>query len=377
MLWWELEQWPTEVRWYLENAGYQKAEELMYWPAKPFQYQDDIKFFLKSFLPDYNHFDAPMAVRNQNQTFISTGLFSTADLLTESKMTDGTAGNNKLSINLNHAVVKIETAGDKVTGVVAYDLLAKRYRTFKARHVVLSAGTIESAKLAKMSTLKDPNGLIGKGITDHPIFFTHFSIPQGKPKHSKEFSSKILSQHKQSSAIAHPYNMLIELGADLNQGRYLDIDILKQHQIQKANSMLCEIVFLFNSPLVAENKVIHNGQSFTKPFIDMKDSNSADNFWGEVNNLKNQVIAQLEGEALQGDDLTLKRAALGGVAHEVGTLRLGAGNTGVVDESLKFNGYDNLFVCDLSVFPVSAAANPTLTLAALSIRLSEHIKTLL
>lgn len=92
--------------------------------------------------------------------------------------------------------------------------------------------------------------------------------------------------------------------------------------------------------------------------------------------MKNQVIAELEGEAIVGEDLTLKRAGLGGVAHEVGSLRLGVGATGVVDENLQYNGYNNLFVCDLSVFPSSPAANPTLTLAALSLRLVEYIKSL-
>lgn len=49
-------------------------------------------------------------------------------------------------------------------------------------------------------------------------------------------------------------------------------------------------------------------------------------------------------------------------------------NDGVVDTNLKFLGYDNLYACDLSVFPTSPAANPTLMLAAMAIRLAEHLK---
>jgi choline dehydrogenase-like flavoprotein len=74
------------------------------------------------------------------------------------------------------------------------------------------------------------------------------------------------------------------------------------------------------------------------------------------------------------NDLSLKEAGLGGVAHEVGTLRLSANGDGVVDADLKFLSYDNLYACDLSVFPSSPAANPTLTLAALAIRLADHLK---
>ena len=125
----------------------------------------------------------------------------------------------------------------------------------------------------------------------------------------------------------------------------------------KGNAMLCEIVFLFNSPLVAHNRLDQPGGSDAKPIITMDASPSADAHWVEVNALKDQFIVNLQGEALPGGDLTLKRARLGGVAHEVGTLRLGAGGTGVVDENLRYNGYTNLFVCDLSVFPTSPAAN--------------------
>jgi choline dehydrogenase-like flavoprotein len=140
--------------------------------------------------------------------------------------------------------------------------------------------------------------------------------------------------------------------------------------------MLCEIVFLFNSPLDASNKLEQIGPSSSKPAITMQDSASADQWFPEVDSIKDQVIAELEGEELPDENLELKRAFLGGVAHEVGTLRMGIEGAGVVDENLQYYGYDNLFVCDLSVFPTSPAANPTLTLAALSLRLVEHVKSL-
>lgn len=378
MTWWEMEAWPDSVKWYLEGTGYQRAEDMVYWPPPPQQYQQDVKTLLRSKWPEFDHFDAPMAVRNLNPAVgtISTGLFSTADLLTESRLTPGGSGNQNLTINLNHAVIKLEASGNGINKVVAFDLLVGQVRSYKARYVVLAAGTIESAKIVKMSGLRDPNGLVGVGITDHPIFFTHFSVPLGKPWHRTDASSKTLSRHTQATSTAHPYNMVLELGADLNQGRYLDSAILAEHRRLKGNAMLCEIVFLFNSPLLAANRMDHAGPSSAKPVITMHQSPAGDAFWNEVNDLKNQVITELGGEALPGRDLNLNRAGLGGVAHEVGTLRLAAGQGGVVDENLKFNGYDNLFACDLSVFPTSPAANPTLTLAALALRLADHIKTL-
>ena len=75
-------------------------------------------------------------------------------------LTQGPDGDQGLTINLNHAVVALETESDKVTQVVAYDLLVRKYRKFRAKYVILAAGTIESAKIAQMSKLRDPNGLV-------------------------------------------------------------------------------------------------------------------------------------------------------------------------------------------------------------------------
>ena len=43
-------------------------------------------------------------------------------------------------------------------------------------------------------------------------------------------------------------------------------------------------------------------------------------------------------------------------------------NKGVVDEDLRVNGTKNLYVCDMSVMPISTAANSVRTLVALALR---------
>ena len=377
MMAWELDFWAPEVKQYLERNGYNLAEDLMNrstLPASP--YHQNVKRSLRDILPEFDHLDAPVAVQYSNGNFstIPTGMFSTADLLMESMLTNGPSGNQTLAINLNHVVTQIQTAGDNVSGVTAYDLIAKKYRTYRAKAVVLAAGTIESAKIAQLSNLRDPNNLIGTGITDHPIYFTHFAIPANSPFYDPLNCSKIVSQHRDISATNHAFNMVLELGADFNQGRFIDDDTLRRHNQLKNNMMLCEIVFLFNSPLMNENSVRQNGPATVKPNISIQRSPTADPFWGEMNALKDRVINTLGGVPLPGGNLNLNEAGLGGVAHEVGTLRMGTPSTSVVNTDLKFHAYNNLYACDLSVFPTSPAANPTLTLAALAVRLADHLK---
>ena len=46
---------------------------------------------------------------------------------------------------------------------------------------------------------------------------------------------------------------------------------------------------------------------------------------------------------------------------------------GVVDPELRVHGVDNIYVCSNAVFPSLGAVNPTLTLTAISLRLSHYL----
>lgn len=61
-------------------------------------------------------------------------------------------------------------------------------------------------------------------------------------------------------------------------------------------------------------------------------------------------------------------------SHQCGTARMGADPaTSVVDPALKAHDLDNLYIADASVLPTSAAVNPSLTVAALALRLGRHL----
>ena len=71
-------------------------------------------------------------------------------------------------------------------------------------------------------------------------------------------------------------------------------------------------------------------------------------------------------------------ATLGGGWHHMGTTRMHPDpKRGVVDVNCRVHGVANLFVAGDAVFPTSGSANPTLTLVALSLRLSDHLRTTL
>jgi choline dehydrogenase-like flavoprotein len=65
----------------------------------------------------------------------------------------------------------------------------------------------------------------------------------------------------------------------------------------------------------------------------------------------------------------------GGGWHHMGTTRMNNDpKLGVVDANCKVHGISNLFMAGASCFPTAGAPNPTLTLVALTLRLSDHVK---
>lgn len=60
--------------------------------------------------------------------------------------------------------------------------------------------------------------------------------------------------------------------------------------------------------------------------------------------------------------------------HHMGGMRMGASpSDSVVDLNLRLHGINNAYVCSAAVFPTSGFSNPTHTLLALAVRLSQHL----
>jgi choline dehydrogenase-like flavoprotein len=77
---------------------------------------------------------------------------------------------------------------------------------------------------------------------------------------------------------------------------------------------------------------------------------------------------------LNEDDTTWPDDLIGD-QHHMGTTRMHADPTqGVVDANCRVHGLSNLYVSSSAVFPTAGAANPTLTIVALALRLGDHLR---
>ena len=93
-----------------------------------------------------------------------------------------------------------------------------------------------------------------------------------------------------------------------------------------------------------------------------------------------ELAAEFEGAGLaavqdgpSGEDAPLLMPE--GAHHHLGTTRMHREPAaGVVDEHCRVHGVSNLFIAGGSVFPTGGSANPTFTIAALAIRLADHLR---
>jgi choline dehydrogenase-like flavoprotein len=76
------------------------------------------------------------------------------------------------------------------------------------------------------------------------------------------------------------------------------------------------------------------------------------------------------------DDDGLWSESVSGGSHHMGTTRMHDDpKQGVVDRNCRVHGVANLYIAGSSVFPTGGAANPTLTLLALTLRLADYLRT--
>jgi choline dehydrogenase-like flavoprotein len=400
---WEMQdRWPEAVRRYLTEpdedglSGYDRAEKLMRKGKTLGPFQVRVRDHLEKALgSEFNVIDLPRSLHQpylddqgnlQNVLEKPTGVFSTTDLLLDSLGFNGRAGRDNLRINLHHLATQIVKSDQKATAVVCQDLThtVKRERTYHGKYIVLACGSLESAKLALNSDLNDPaddNEKMGFGLTDHPTYFyqTHHDLPNEGPLAwvgDSRGHAKILIQHKAASPTAHAYNIELLINPKYWDTRHADDDQWKA-LVDKQKMSKVELQFKFDSNLDLNNYIQPVGAigEGKKPKVRVAPNPPTSAFNDEIVEYRNKILTALGVTDFSDhwDPGEWKDGKEGSVHHAGGTLRMSANGSDVVDEHLKFQKYDNLYCCDLSVFPTIPAANPSLTLVALALRLADTL----
>ncbi|WP_411963213.1 GMC family oxidoreductase [Haloferax sp. YSMS24] len=90
----------------------------------------------------------------------------------------------------------------------------------------------------------------------------------------------------------------------------------------------------------------------------------------------NEIQASVMDELGVDETWTVGPESTGPAFHHMGTTRMGDDHeTSVVDADCRTHDLQNLWIAGSSVFPTGGAMNPTLTIAALAVRLAESVRT--
>ncbi len=379
----EMDGWARRIRESLNAPdGYARAETLMRKQRTLGRFHNRVTEELRVAFPAWKIEDLPRSRHQpnldaqnalENVVEASTGTFSSAALLLDSLAFTGSAGRDNLTVNLNHLVTGIETNGRAATAVRCQDLAGNRARRSQGRQVVLCAGSLETPRLALSSNLNDHNGKIGVGLTDHPAFFSDtYDLAPDSPFAGFTNHAKVLLSHKNATATQHPYNVELLINPKFWDVGHADADDdVWRQQVGSGQRTQVRLTFIFSTPLDDDNRDFERGEG-QKSGVKVKRNLSGSQLWSEVRDLRNEILSFLG--APHGADDGMHFGNEGTAHHAGGTMRLSDDSSGVVNDDLRMEAYNNLFVCDVSVFPMIPAANPSLTLGSLALRLADQLK---
>lgn len=355
----EFRHWPAEIANDLLGAYYDRAEALMGVAGRSSAYGSAVATHLRSATgTELNPAGFAFGLYGEGESWRR---FSTVDLFSEGLLTGDMRKHPDLF--LFHPVNRLVEEGGRIVSAVAYSVLEDREIVFKADRYVLAAGVLGSPLLAERSGLALGKAR-GTGFTDHPVQYARFYIDGDSGYFRQGESAKLMGQveHKE------PFNVLFHMNTDLDNESVVGT---------AARGFSCEVVFLHSFPLNDDNRIYHTGDernAFSDAHIDVEGPVLAPEIKQLTHRIARDSIEALGGTLLESTELVLNQAPVGNAGNEVGSMRLSeAAGTGVFDANLKAHALANLYGCDASVFPHAAAANPTLTIGALALRLADRL----
>ena len=346
-----------------------------------------------------------------------TGVFNTAELLVNQLgLTPGVYHGDfaGLQVLLSHYVEDVQNHGGHLA-VVARNTLTGQARIFRAGAVVLAAGSIESPKLLRRSSMypwlpDDVKGLLGRGLTDHPTSneITAFATGIGNVALGNSDHAKIVFYsrgHRTNNEIRYPFNVEMNINHEYWHLRENDRGAAGEPN-PGGGAARIDIKFSFGNCLDDDNEVRPAPAFQYVPEVAFRNLSWTDHLayarlpalagWQKnpvqifaiLNEVTHAIFSQFHhnGQPARPVDEVWygqggKGFGWGTVHHAVGTLRMpykphlhaAFAPSSVVDEDLRVRGTQRLYVCDMSVMPFSSAANPVRTLVGLALRLGRQL----
>ena len=325
-----------------------------------------------------------------------------------SKYRDELEKADNIAVYLYANVLEI-TANESAQHIEQLKIVSIGGHHFKARatQIILATGGMENARLLLLSKHNTPNGLgndndlVGRFFMDHVLLrpgldvsFTHpgldlrlyhalHKVDGGKRFAIVAATEAVLREEQLSNFRMHLYPTNPHYQTPIG-GIFSDVDNFDgPNPLEKArnNSIAMHMVL---EPVPNPDSRITLSQTqldmFEQPNLEVK--------WLVEEADLNHAYRAMELIAIEFGRMGLGRGYsqlfkdktewpkhMEAGKHHCGTTRMSNDpKTGVIDAKCRVFGIDNLYIAGSSVFPTIGYANPTITIVALALRLSDHIK---
>jgi choline dehydrogenase-like flavoprotein len=275
----------------------------------------------------------------------------------------------------------------QITGVT-YQTWDQEKITVHGKVYVLAANAIESAKILLMSEIANSSDQVGRNLMDHPqgeglcVSKEPLFPFRGPPTTSGidkfrdgEFRRKIcafrLSMGNDGGGRSQSpqtiLNTLVQQSFGTNLKNELREKVIRQFRI----SFLAEMLPSSDNRITLSDQLDVAG--IPRPKLAFKVDQYTMNSFEKISEIMKSIFIAL-GSKTENIKVPDHTTPFLGAGHVMGTCRMGNDpKSSVVDSNCRSHDHKNLFIAGASVFPTGGSANPTLTIAALSLRLAATI----
>jgi choline dehydrogenase-like flavoprotein len=270
-------------------------------------------------------------------------------------------------------------------------LLNDQKRTAEARAVVLAAHAIETPRLLLASGLANASGQVGRNLMDHTNRFGSIIAREPMFPFRGPPSTSGIDAFRDGAFRRERAAFRLSLGND-GAGRNAPPEGVAMRLVKAGllgpellSSIRREIEPLFRVSSSTEvlpsaaNGIRLRAGDLKRGLPPFEISFTVDDYTRRGYLYAERVMGAIFEHvgSINAPDFDRDQRNFSGAGHIMGTCRMGnSPSTSVVDASCRAHEHRNLFVAGTSLFPTGGTANPTLTAAALALRLAEHLKGL-
>ncbi|HKU63135.1 MAG TPA: GMC family oxidoreductase, partial [Gemmatimonadales bacterium] len=302
-----------------------------------------------------------------------------------------------LQLEAETVVTRLLHDGRRITGVEAVPLAGGTPTVYRAREVILAAGAVATPHLLLASGLErvNPAGdLVGRYLMRHynEIIFGIFPTPPDREgRFHKQLGIHDLylgAQGRRDAGAQGAATPRLGDSASSIDGPIGAIQQLPTPPVALVKAEMPRLLAPVLAPLVRNLTgllVMAEDQPRYENRV-LLDRESPPDRWGlprlrirfrhsERDLAAGELLIRTARKVLRkAGAFAWYRHKIHTFSHGVGTVRMGANPaTSVLDPDGRFRGIENLTVTDASVFPTSAAVNPSLTIAANALRSAERL----